>query len=627
MLFGYYWKKRGKSKLCCAPITKIEFSMNSLLRLRSKSRCFGTRAMQQTTIRMAALRALAPNVNPSHQNGSTTRNSSTPIKAAIVAAAAATTLLAFGNDDTDQDTTGNTAADARCFHEAKRMFIPVGVGGVASSCGIVGVVATPNKVKTSARSFLVEGLTVLKNRGYDSAGIATVSPSGDDLLVTKYASAGDNADGVELVDKKSKENDKGHSVGIAHTRWATHGGKTDANAHPHLDSSGKVALVHNGTINNANELREELESLGHQFTSETDTEVVVKLIGHIKDKHSLSLRDATERALQRCDGSWGLCIVSKDQPDELIVACNGSPLVIGLGRDATYIASETSAFNRYTKEFISMRDGEIGVVHADGRELDLSRVQHAPDQQVLLSPAPYPHWTIKECVEQPEAIARALGFGGRLTESRVKLGGPDSQSEKLSKIKHMTLSACGTSLNAAMYGTKLMRSIAAFESVHAIDAAETTRKDLSSGGIEEAGVIVVSQSGETKDVQRVVTGAMEKGFTVLSVVNAVGSLIARTTKLGVYLNAGRENAVASTKAFTTQVTVLALLAIWFRETKDTINGVSQASLDTSTLRDALMRLPISFGMALQTRDKCKKIAERLVDKEHLFVLGKVSSRA
>ena len=510
-----------------------------------------------------------------------------------------------------------------------------GFGGgenrVAECCGIVGVVGGPRRQgsgKGTARDFLVEGLTVLKNRGYDSAGIATVGLPGEgdkgepEMLVTKYASDGDKADGVELVDSKSRDIDRGHMVGIAHTRWATHGPKTDNNAHPHLDSSGRLALVHNGTINNANELREELEGLGHQFQSDTDTEVVAKLIGHIKSSSNLSLRDATEQALQRCDGSWGLCILSKDQPDELVVACNGSPLVIGLGRDATYVASETSAFNRYTKEFISMRDGEIGVIHADGRSLDLSRVQRAPDQNIILSPAPYPHWTIKECCEQPEAIARALGFGGRLTESRVKLGGPDGESDRLSKIKHMTLSACGTSLNAAMYGVKLMRSIGAFESAQAMDAAETTDRDLHAGKTDEAGLIVVSQSGETKDVQRVVTSAIDKGFTVLSVVNAVGSLIARTTKLGVYLNAGRENAVASTKAFTTQVTVLALLAIWFRENKDRVLGNSKPSLNASVLRDALMRLPISFGMALQTRSRCREIASRLVKKEHLFVLGK-----
>jgi len=452
-----------------------------------------------------------------------------------------------------------------------------------------------------------------------------------DLLVTKFASRGDNADGVELVKVGAETNEKTnvpqgfeHVTGIAHTRWATHGGKTDANSHPHLDTSGRIAVVHNGTINNANELREELVALGHSFASETDTEVVAKLIGHIKDTNpKLSVKDCTEKALVRCDGSWGLCILSQDSPDELVVACNGSPLVIGLGHNVTFVASETSAFSRYTKEFISMKDGEIGVIHPDGRTLDLSRVQTAHDQKIILSPAPFPHWTLKECYEQPEAIARALGYGGRFTEGRVKLGGPDANAEKLSQIKHLTMSACGTSLNAAIYGAKLMKSIGSFESVHTIDAGECTSKDMNAGPSNETGLVVVSQSGETKDLMRVVNLAMEKGFTVLSVVNAVGSLIARTTKLGVYLNAGRENAVASTKAFTTQVTVLALLAIWFRQTKERLGVVpSQSSIGVNDLKDSLMRLPISFGAALETRKKCKDIAKVLNTKEHLFVLGK-----
>lgn len=188
----------------------------------------------------------------------------------------------------------------------------------------------------------------------------------------------------------------GHHVGIAHTRWATHGGKTDENAHPHVDSSGKIALVHNGTINNANALRKELKGLGHVFSSQTDTEVISKLIGHIYENEKVSLKEATEKALSRCDGTWGLCIMCTDTPNELVVACNGSPLVIGVSEDRTFIASETSAFNRYTKTFISMKDGEIGVLHADGRSLDLTRTQKAPDQKVEISPAPYPHWTLKE---------------------------------------------------------------------------------------------------------------------------------------------------------------------------------------------------------------------------------------
>jgi glutamine---fructose-6-phosphate transaminase (isomerizing) len=414
-------------------------------------------------------------------------------------------------------------------------------------------------------------------------------------------------------------------VGIAHTRWATHGGKTDANAHPHLDSSGKIALVHNGTINNANELRRELQKKGHVFTSQTDTEVIAKLIGDIYESKKCCVKDATEEALTMCDGSWGLCIMCTDEPNELVVACNGSPLVIGISDDRTFIASETSAFNRFTKNFISMKDGEIGVLHADGRTLDLSRKQKAPDQQVLISPAPHPHWTIRECLEQPEAVARALAYGGRLGSEKVYLGGLDTHKDGMSKIKHMTLSACGTSLNAARYGERIMKHLGSFDTVVSLDAAETEAKDFPcQNRVDETGLIVVSQSGETKDVVRVVQTGMDKGITTMSVVNAVGSLIARTTKLGVYCNAGRENAVASTKAFTTQVTVLALIALWFRQTRDTLEG-NRPSVETERLREALMRLPITFGMALKTRPQCHEVAKRLLNKEHCFVLGKGES--
>jgi len=485
-------------------------------------------------------------------------------------------------------------------------------------CGIAGVVGTD---KHDARDFLLEGLSILKNRGYDSAGLSTVPDGGGPLVLTKYASDGDKADGIDLV-RQHSQHSAGHSVGIAHTRWATHGGKTDDNAHPHTDSSGKIALVHNGTLNNANDLRRELKSMGHSFTSQTDTEVIVKLIGHYYAEGGMTTEEATEKALVRCDGTWGLCIMNTDAPEELVVACNGSPMVIGIGADRTFVASETAAFNRYTKNFISMKDGEIGVLHADGRTLDLARKQLAPDQDVKLSPDPWPHWTLKELMEQPEALARALGFGGRLGSEKIYLGGLDQNYERVSKIKHMTLSACGTSLNAAKYGERLMKHLGSFDSVTALDAAETETKDFPCPRqTDTTGLIVVSQSGETKDVARVVDTAMDRGITVMSVVNAVGSLIARTTKMGVYCNAGRENAVASTKAFTTQVTVLSLIAIWFRQTRDAIEGTSTPRA-VRELRDALMRLPITFGMALKTRDQCRRIAESLKDKEHCFVLGK-----
>jgi len=491
----------------------------------------------------------------------------------------------------------------------------------AKCCGIAGVVGA----KGDARDYLIEGLTILKNRGYDSAGIATMSENNPSLVVTKHASEGEKADGLNLVDQKSTVSNDGHNIGIAHTRWATHGGKTDANAHPHTDSSGRIALVHNGTLNNANELRKELQSRGHVFNSETDTEVIVKLIGeYYENNGSKCVKEATEQALARCDGSWGICVMCTDCPDQLVVARNGSPLVIGIGSDRTFIASETSAFNRYTKNFISMNDGEIGILHKDGRSLDLSRMEEAPDQEVKLSPAPYPHWTLKECVEQPEAIARALGFGGRLTSDQVQLGGLEKMRDDLASVKYLTLSACGTSLNAAKYAEKLMKHLGSFDTVHSLDAAETDSNDFPRDAkrAKESAFLVVSQSGETKDVANVVNAAKKNDLTVISVVNAVGSLIARTTKLGVYCNAGRENAVASTKAFTTQVTVLALIALWFRELKDKVNGVTQTSAEAELLKESLMRLPICCGIALRNREQCREVAEMLNGKEHCFILGK-----
>jgi len=543
---------------------------------------------QQTLQSSSALRAAASTTSHYSYDSSSASSSS---RFGLLGAAAALTLAANNNEN----------SSSKC-------------------CGIAGVVGA----KGDARDFLIEGLTILKNRGYDSAGIATMDDANPELVVTKYASEGEKADGLNLVEQKSFAS-KGHNIGIAHTRWATHGGKTDANAHPHTDSSGKIALVHNGTLNNANELRRELQSRGHKFSSETDTEVIAKLIGEYYEKGGCkSVKEATEQALARCDGSWGLCIMCTDCPDQLVVARNGSPLVIGIGSDRTFIASETSAFNRYTKNFISMNDGEIGVLRGDGTTLDLTRMQVAPDQEVKLSPAPYPHWTLKECVEQPEAIARALGFGGRLTADHVQLGGLEKMKDELARVKYLTMSACGTSLNAAKYAEKLMKHLGSFDMVHSLDAAETDSNDFPKTleKAKETAFLVVSQSGETKDVANVVNAAQENNLTVMSVVNAVGSLIARTTKLGVYCNAGRENAVASTKAFTTQVTVLALIALWFRELKDKVNGITEHSAEAALLKESLMRLPICCGMALKNREQCLQIAERLNGKDHCFILGK-----
>lgn len=322
--------------------------------------------------------------------------------------------------------------------------------------------------------------------------------------------------------------------------------------------------------------------------------------------------------MNRCDGSWGLGVLNKSKPGEIVVACNGSPMVIGLGQNKTFIASETSAFSKYTKNYIALKDGEIGVVRANDHDLDLSRVEVAPETDIQLSPYPHPHFTIKECTEQPEAIARALSYGARMNGKKVVLGGLDKNADLMNSIKNLLLTGCGTSRHAAEFGAKIMRDLDCFDSVMVLDSAEVRRSEIPKHG---GGLLAVSQSGETKDVHRAVKHGEAVGVPCISVVNVVGSLIARSTGLGVYLNAGRENAVASTKAFTTQVTVLALIALWFRQLREERNGL-QESILKKELVESLQRLPISFGMGMRLREKCKKVAFELKDKNNMFVLGK-----
>jgi glucosamine--fructose-6-phosphate aminotransferase (isomerizing) len=475
-------------------------------------------------------------------------------------------------------------------------------------CGIIGFVGNDSSV-----NYLLDGLTILENRGYDSAGIATVSPA-HVLTVSKFASKG-TADAIAQL-KEHAGSHTGHQIGIGHTRWATHGGKTDANAHPHTDSKHRVAVVHNGVIENYHDLKKELLSEGVSFASETDTEVIAQMIGSYLDKGQ-PLVDAVKSTLKRLEGTWGLGILSPLLPETIIVARNGSPIVIGIADGKAFIASEPAAFGLATRDFISLQNGEMALVRADGSGLDLTRVEKAPEDVILASPAPYPHWTIKEILEQPDAVSRTLNHGARLKgEAGAKLGGLETRAEELLGIRHLVIAACGTSYHAGLYGALAMRAMHSFETVQVVDASEITTHHFAKDG---GGLLVISQSGETKDVHRAIMLAENLGIPTFSVVNAVGSLIARSTKCGVYLNAGREHAVASTKAFVTQVTALELIATWFAERR------GEEVARRRTLIDDLRRLPTNIRLAFETREACQKIAQKLVSTEHLFVLGKGSA--
>ncbi len=479
-----------------------------------------------------------------------------------------------------------------------------------SMCGIIGFVGNDTCV-----DYLLDGLAILENRGYDSAGIATIG-NNREITLTKFASS-NNADAIARL-KDVAQPHVGHTIGIGHTRWATHGGKTDANAHPHTDSKNRVALVHNGVIENYTELKHALLETGVVFQSETDTEVIAQLIGKYLDEE-LSIVDAVKKTIHQLEGTWGLAIVSPLLPDAMIVAKNGSPICIGLAENKAFIASEPAAFGMITRDFISLENGEMAIVRADRSGLDLSRIEKAPEDHIAASPAPHPHWTIKEILEQPEAVSRTLNHGARLVgENGVKLGGLDGRAEELLRIKHLVIAACGTSYHAGLYGAMAMRAMKAFDTVQVVDASEITPHHFPSEG---AGLLVISQSGETKDTHRAVVLAQNLGVPAFSIVNAVGSLIARTTKCGMYLNAGREHGVASTKAFITQVTALELISIWFAQHRE-----KEPARRRSTVED-LRRLPTNIKEMLQMRELCRQIAEKLLPAEHLFVLGKGCAEA
>ena len=486
----------------------------------------------------------------------------------------------------------------------------------AQSCGIIGYVGPEGD---SALPYLLEGLDILQNRGYDSAGVCTLDANRK-LCITKYASTVTTSDCLDLLKANTSKNHLLHTTGIGHTRWASHGGRTDKNAHPHSDYKNRICLVHNGTIQNSVSIKNELLKKGIPFKSETDSEVIVQLISSYMDL-GYTLKKAFNHALNKLEGTWGVCLIATELPDSLMVACHGSPLVIGIDdrQRRVFVASEVSAFAKYTSNYIVLEDGEIATISRNS-VLDLSRMEKFdPHELECLSPQPYPTWTLKEIYEQPEAISRTLGHGTRcvLENAHVKLGGLDTNKRQLLNINNLLISGCGTSLYAGMYGAKILQSLKVFNVVHTRDAGEVSENTFSQ---TNGGLLVLSQSGETKDTHRVVKLAEHLSIPQLSIVNKVGSLIARSTKVGIYLHAGREVGVASTKSFTTQVTAMALLAIWYAQNKDT---QSHSLVSRHKLMNSLQKLPTYIKEAINnTRPEIKEIAKLLKNKKHLYILGK-----
>lgn len=472
-------------------------------------------------------------------------------------------------------------------------------------CGIIAYVGTDQ-----AAPILLDGLQRLEYRGYDSAGMAVQNGRG--LEVRRVCGR------VEALTIHLDSSPVSGTAGIAHTRWATHGEPSEANAHPHVDTAGSIAVVHNGIIENADMLREEIRRRGHEIRSETDSEVLAHLIAEQQDP---PLHLAVARALRLVEGTFGLAVISSKEPNRIVCARKGSPLMIGLGRGAMYAASDASAIVPHTRRVVYLEDGEMAVFDASGCDIvrmdEMSKVAMRVEEIDWDIPEAerggYSHYMLKEIHEQPETITSTMR--GRILESHdgVRLGGLCDIAEQLKKARRVVFTACGSSWHAGQIGAYLLEEVARVPATVEY-ASEWRYRDP----VLEPGTIVVgiSQSGETADTLAAIELAKQRGCPTLGIINTVGSSIARLTDAGVYLHAGPEIGVASTKAFTSQVVALTLFALHMG---------SQRDLDPETMRkylDALIALPAQVQQILNQGNEIRALASRLVDHDNFLYLGR-----
>ncbi|HET6227336.1 MAG TPA: glutamine--fructose-6-phosphate transaminase (isomerizing) [Bacteroidia bacterium] len=475
-------------------------------------------------------------------------------------------------------------------------------------CGIVAYIGN-----RQAYPVLMKGLQRLEYRGYDSAGIALL-----DGALKVYKCKGKVADLHSFIGEK----DKNGTIGIAHTRWATHGVPNDVNAHPHHSASKNLVMIHNGIIENYGPLKEELKKRGHVFLSDTDTEVLIHLIEDIQQKEKVRLGEAVRIALNQVVGAYAIVVLAKDQPDELIAAKKGSPMVIGIGENEFFIASDATPIVEYTKNVVYLEDEEIAFIER-GKELKIKTiknkvktpyVQELEMQLEALEKGGYDHFMLKEIYEQPRSIKDSMR--GRLssTEALVNLGGIKDYEQKFVHAKRIVFIACGTSWHAGLVGEYLFEDLARIP-VEVEYASEFRYRNPIV--YEDDVIIAISQSGETADTLAAIELAKSKGATIIGICNVVGSSIARATHAGSYTHAGPEIGVASTKAFTAQVTVLTLMALRIGFLKGTIS-----SSRFHQLVNELEAIPEKIEKVLKTNDKIKKISEIYKNSSNALYLGR-----
>ena len=470
-------------------------------------------------------------------------------------------------------------------------------------CGIIGYVG-----RQDAAPILVEGLHRLEYRGYDSAGVAVIGTNG--LKVHKAAGR------IRQLETALPKRLKG-TTGIAHTRWATHGEPNDTNAHPHTDCTGRIAVVHNGIIENAAALRAQLEAQGHVFRSDTDTEVLAHLI---EAADGSDLDQAVRRALRAVQGTYGVAVVDARQPDRVVAARNGSPVVIGVGDREMFVASDVAALVRHTQQVVYLDDREVAVIDAQG-----FRTGTLDDQPTSKRPSTvpwgyeaydrgtYPHYMLKEIMEQPEACERTLK--GRLDTqfSTAHLGGLNLTPRDLLDIRRIKILGCGSAYYAGIAGAHLIETLARMPA-----AAEPASEFRYRNPVieKEALYVAVSQSGETLDTLAAVREVQRKGGRVLGIVNAVGSTIARECDGGIYIHAGPEVSVTSSKTFTSTVVAFALLALHLGRIRD----LSPA--DGTRLITALQKVPDQMRQILSQAAAVRAVAMKYVHRSNAFFIGR-----
>ena len=476
-------------------------------------------------------------------------------------------------------------------------------------CGIIGIISF-----SKCNKFIIDGLLQLQNRGYDSAGICTLSDN-NEFLIYKYASKTNN-NAMNLLKEKEYNND---TIGIGHTRWATHGAKTDNNSHPHVDMNNQFSLVHNGIIENFNQLKNDLIDKNYTFKSQTDTEVIVNLLAYentLVDR----VEDAIRNTINKLEGTYALCILNKKEQNKLYCVRHGSPLLISINDNEALIVSEQSGFCNKANSYICLDNQDICILEKKNNKVNIStsnsyNLKKSTNIESKLTPYPYNHWMIKEIYDQVESSQRAISNGGRLfDDNKVKLGGLESSKDKLIKIKNLILLGCGTSYFAGLTSIKYFKELCNFNTIQIFDGAEFNSNDIPKIG--ETALLLLSQSGETKDLHRCIKIGKDNNLYIIGVVNVVDSLIARESNCGCYLNAGREVAVASTKSFTSQVIILSMIAIWFSQ-KHNINDNKRLQYISD-----IRKLSNDISQVLNNGEKYKLFVHQLYNKNSMFILGK-----